>query len=118
MKSSSSQQTILPIICSKWINSFANFSKSVYYINLLIGPLSKFPHSMEPQLRQLGLPTELKKGKSVWPLAEYYISSLASDIEQVTSESLHFISLALRCIGSREGNRNWGKGCGPHTSKQ
>ncbi|KAL0978474.1 hypothetical protein UPYG_G00170930 [Umbra pygmaea] len=26
------------------------------------GPLEQFPHSMEPQLRQLGLPTALKKG--------------------------------------------------------
>ncbi|XP_014246625.1 mRNA turnover protein 4 homolog [Cimex lectularius] len=26
------------------------------------GPLPEFPHSMEPQLRQLGLPTSLKKG--------------------------------------------------------
>ena len=27
------------------------------------GPLEQFPHSMEPQLRQLGLPTALKKGR-------------------------------------------------------
>lgn len=27
------------------------------------GPLEQFPHSMEPQLRQLGLPTALKKGE-------------------------------------------------------
>lgn len=26
------------------------------------GPLDQFSHSMEPQLRQLGLPTALKKG--------------------------------------------------------
>lgn len=26
------------------------------------GPLEQFTHSMEPQLRQLGLPTALKKG--------------------------------------------------------
>lgn len=26
------------------------------------GPLEQFSHSMEPQLRQLGLPTALKKG--------------------------------------------------------
>ncbi|KAM9408181.1 mRNA turnover protein 4 homolog [Pholidichthys leucotaenia] len=26
------------------------------------GPLEQFPHSMEPHLRQLGLPTALKKG--------------------------------------------------------
>ena len=28
------------------------------------GPLPEFSHSMEPQLRQLGLPTALKKGKN------------------------------------------------------
>lgn len=27
------------------------------------GPLTQFPHSMEPQLRKLGLPTVLKKGE-------------------------------------------------------
>lgn len=32
-------------------------------ITLDEGPLEQFPHSMEPQLRQLGLPTALKKGK-------------------------------------------------------
>ncbi|KAM6927824.1 mRNA turnover protein 4 homolog [Xenentodon cancila] len=31
-------------------------------ITLNEGPLEQFPHSMEPQLRQLGLPTALKKG--------------------------------------------------------
>lgn len=31
-------------------------------ITLDEGPLEQFSHSMEPQLRQLGLPTALKKG--------------------------------------------------------
>jgi len=34
------------------------------------GPLEQFPHSMEPQLRQLGLPTALKKGR-VYLLLNY-----------------------------------------------
>ena len=29
------------------------------------GPLPAFSHSMEPQLRQLGLPTSLQKGQNV-----------------------------------------------------
>lgn len=29
------------------------------------GPLEQFPHSMEPQLRQLGLPAALKKGRDM-----------------------------------------------------
>lgn len=32
-------------------------------ITLDEGPLEQFTHSMEPQLRQLGLPTALKKGR-------------------------------------------------------
>ena len=31
-------------------------------VHLSPGPLAQFPHSLEPQLRQLGLPTALKKG--------------------------------------------------------
>ncbi|NXV93229.1 MRT4 protein, partial [Calonectris borealis] len=37
-------------------------NKATYAVNLDTGPLEQFPHSMEPQLRQLGLPTALKKG--------------------------------------------------------
>jgi len=31
-------------------------------VELSEGPLPQFQHSMEPQLRQLGMPTSLKKG--------------------------------------------------------
>ncbi|KAM7422852.1 hypothetical protein PAMA_010742 [Pampus argenteus] len=50
---------------------FSNFKEMDYAragnqaqmdITLDEGPLEQFPHSMEPQLRQLGLPTALKKG--------------------------------------------------------
>ncbi|XP_053545825.1 mRNA turnover protein 4 homolog [Bombina bombina] len=37
-------------------------NKATYDVVLDAGPLEQFPHSMEPQLRQLGLPTALKKG--------------------------------------------------------
>ncbi|MBN3310529.1 mRNA turnover protein 4 homolog [Amia ocellicauda] len=37
-------------------------SKATMAVTLDEGPLDQFPHSMEPQLRQLGLPTALKKG--------------------------------------------------------
>ncbi|OCT71074.1 mRNA turnover protein 4 homolog [Xenopus laevis] len=36
--------------------------KATYSVVLDAGPLDQFTHSMEPQLRQLGLPTALKKG--------------------------------------------------------
>ena len=38
-------------------------NKATLTVNLDPGPLKQFPHSMEPQLRQLGLPTALKKGR-------------------------------------------------------
>ncbi|TWW61941.1 mRNA turnover protein 4 homolog [Takifugu flavidus] len=50
---------------------FSNFKEMDYArsgnqaqmdVTLDEGPLEQFPHSMEPQLRQLGLPTALKKG--------------------------------------------------------
>ena len=31
-------------------------------VELDAGPLEQFSHAIEPQLRQLGMPTELKKG--------------------------------------------------------
>lgn len=37
-------------------------NKATLTVGLDAGPLEQFPHSMEPQLRQLGLPTALKKG--------------------------------------------------------
>lgn len=40
-------------------------NKAGMAITLDEGPLEQFPHSMEPQLRQLGLPTALKKGENL-----------------------------------------------------
>ncbi|CAD7688441.1 unnamed protein product [Nyctereutes procyonoides] len=37
-------------------------NKATFTMTLDPGPLEQFPHSMEPQLRQLGLPTALKRG--------------------------------------------------------
>lgn len=37
-------------------------NKAMFDVTLDEGPLEQFSHSMEPQLRQLGLPTALKKG--------------------------------------------------------
>ncbi|XP_007443685.1 mRNA turnover protein 4 homolog, partial [Python bivittatus] len=37
-------------------------NKATFTVSLDTGPLEQFSHSMEPQLRQLGLPTALKKG--------------------------------------------------------
>ncbi|XP_012371574.1 mRNA turnover protein 4 homolog isoform X2 [Octodon degus] len=37
-------------------------NKATFTVTLDPGPLEQFPHSMEPQLRQLGLPTALRTG--------------------------------------------------------
>ncbi|XP_029085855.1 mRNA turnover protein 4 homolog isoform X1 [Monodon monoceros] len=42
-------------------------NKATFTVSLDPGPLEQFPHSMEPQLRQLGLPTALKKGTGASP---------------------------------------------------
>ena len=52
----------------KWFESFSeqDFARaglsSPEEVSLPEGPLEQFSHSMEPQLRQLGLPTTLVKG--------------------------------------------------------
>ncbi|XP_069596855.1 mRNA turnover protein 4 homolog [Ranitomeya imitator] len=52
----------------EWFNQFKETdfaragNKATYGVVLDEGPLEQFTHSMEPQLRQLGLPTALKKG--------------------------------------------------------
>ncbi|KAM6046565.1 mRNA turnover protein 4 homolog [Chlamydotis macqueenii] len=52
----------------EWFSKFSEVdfaragNKATYTVSLDTGPLEQFPHSMEPQLRQLGLPTALKKG--------------------------------------------------------
>ena len=38
-------------------------NKAAFTVNLNLGPLEQFPHSMEPQLRQLGLPLP---SREVW----------------------------------------------------
>ena len=53
---------------NEWFKNFAeqDFARSGFVadhgVSLDAGPLEQFPHNMEPQLRQLGLPTALKKG--------------------------------------------------------
>jgi len=52
----------------EWFRNFSDqdFARAGFLspqeVTLHEGPLEQFPHSTEPQLRQLGLPTTLKKG--------------------------------------------------------
>lgn len=52
----------------EWFNSFSieDYARSGFKtpatIKLEEGPLKQFPHSQEPYLRKLGMPTKLDKG--------------------------------------------------------
>ncbi|XP_074916476.1 mRNA turnover protein 4 homolog isoform X2 [Chelonoidis abingdonii] len=57
---------------NEWFSQFKEVdfaragNKATFTVSLDTGPLEQFPHSMEPQLRQLGLPTALKKELSAY----------------------------------------------------
>lgn len=52
----------------KWMEDYSTleYARSGFTVSDTVelpeGPLSEFPHSIEPRLRQLGMPTTLKKG--------------------------------------------------------
>jgi len=58
-------------------------------VELDAGPLEQFSHAIEPQLRQLGMPTELKKG--VINLMQDYTVCKAGD--KLTSEQARILKL-------------------------
>ncbi|KAJ8259116.1 hypothetical protein COCON_G00181280 [Conger conger] len=64
-------------------------NKAYMAITLDEGPLTQFPHSMEPQLRQLGLPTALKKGV-VTLLKDYEV---CKDGDTLTPEQARILKL-------------------------
>lgn len=68
-----SQKTTQLLICNKFCSYFDNYrvadfarSGNVCQQTVMLdeGPIPEFSHSMEPQLRQLGLPTSLQKGEN------------------------------------------------------
>ena len=70
-KQSSSHPYVTVFSSLRWFTKYTEMdyaragNKATFTVNLDPGPLEQFPHSMEPQLRQLGLPTALKKGRGV-----------------------------------------------------
>ncbi|KAM9298872.1 mRNA turnover protein 4 homolog [Gastrophryne carolinensis] len=64
-------------------------NKAPYGVQLDAGPLEQFTHSMEPQLRQLGLPTALKKGV-VTLLSDYEV---CKDGDTLTPEQARILKL-------------------------
>lgn len=65
-----SPPSIASIISDRWFKEYTEpeFARSGNKASELVvlpeGPLDQFSHAMEPHLRQLGLPMELRKG--VW----------------------------------------------------
>lgn len=72
----------------KWI-LLEQGTKQLLTVSLDPGPLKQFPHSMEPQLRQLGLPTALKKGV-VTLLSDYEV---CKEGDVLTPEQAHVLKL-------------------------
>ena len=58
-------------------------------VNLREGPLNQFSHAMEPQLRELGMPTALKKG--VIHLIKDHV--VCKQGEKLTSEQARILKL-------------------------
>uniref|UniRef100_A0A672K502 Ribosome assembly factor mrt4 n=1 Tax=Sinocyclocheilus grahami TaxID=75366 RepID=A0A672K502_SINGR len=64
------------------------------------GPLEQFPHSMEPQLRQLGLPTALKKGK---PLANMVtITQTSCEMMKLFGTEMVEFKISIKCMWNSE----------------
>ncbi|XP_063798205.1 mRNA turnover protein 4 homolog [Pseudophryne corroboree] len=79
----------------EWFNQFKETdfaragNKATFGVVLDEGPLEQFTHSMEPQLRQLGLPTTLKKGV-VTLLSDYEV---CKDGDTLTPEQARILKL-------------------------
>nr|XP_002730570.2 PREDICTED: mRNA turnover protein 4 homolog [Saccoglossus kowalevskii] len=99
----------------KWFEgySFADHprsgNKAAYTVTLDEGPLEQFPHSMEPHLRQLGLPTTLKKG-IVTLLSEHTVCKAGHNLTPEQARILKLLdhkmskfSIKLECMWSNDG---------------
>ncbi|XP_040182723.1 mRNA turnover protein 4 homolog [Rana temporaria] len=79
----------------EWFDKFQEIdfaragTKATFSVALDAGPLEQFTHSMEPQLRQLGLPTALKKGV-VTLLSDYEV---CKDKDTLTPEQARLLKL-------------------------
>lgn len=79
----------------EWFDKFQEIdfaragNKATFGVALDAGPLEQFTHSMEPQLRQLGLPTALKKGV-VTLLSDYEV---CKERDTLTPEQARLLKL-------------------------
>uniref|UniRef100_A0A672K6A3 Ribosome assembly factor mrt4 n=1 Tax=Sinocyclocheilus grahami TaxID=75366 RepID=A0A672K6A3_SINGR len=61
------------------------------------GPLEQFPHSMEPQLRQLGLPTALKK-----VIVSYSVIFFGLSIQKLFGTEMVEFKISIKCMWNSE----------------
>ncbi|XP_054709864.1 mRNA turnover protein 4 homolog, partial [Uloborus diversus] len=98
---------------------FTSYSEGVYArsgniatddVILKEGPLSQFPHSLEPELRRLGLPTTLTKGivhlvkdHEVCKVGDSLTPEAAKILEHLGYEMAEF-QIKIQCTWSRDGS--------------
>ncbi|KAJ4440434.1 mRNA turnover protein 4 homolog [Periplaneta americana] len=104
---------------------FENYSESDYArsgnvaietITLPAGPLPQFPHSIEPHLRQLGMPTSLQKGV-VTLLSEFIVCKADQPLKPEQARILKLLGhqmanfkITMKCMWSKDGKfKKFGK---------
>ncbi|GIY67766.1 mRNA turnover protein 4 homolog [Caerostris extrusa] len=110
--------------CAKWFESFSegDYARSgnvaTEDVTLYEGPLQQFPHSLEAYLRQLGLPTTLKKsmgidqnGGVIHLIQDYVVCRSGDRLSPETARILKLLGyemaefrVKLECVWSQDGS--------------
>ncbi|XP_042902621.1 uncharacterized protein [Parasteatoda tepidariorum] len=109
-----SNQSIEEVL--KWFRSYSesDFARSgnraTETVVLQEGPLNQFPHNLEPYLRQLGLPTTLKKGvihlvkdHTVCNVGDVLTPETAKIVKLLGYEMAEFY-IKIECVWSQDGS--------------
>ncbi|GIX80827.1 mRNA turnover protein 4 homolog [Caerostris darwini] len=102
--------------CVKWFESFSegDYARSgnvaTEDVTLSEGPLQQFPHNLEAYLRQLGLPTTLKKGV-IHLIQDYVVCRSGDRLSPETARILKLLGyemaefrVKLECVWSQDGS--------------
>ncbi|PSN40831.1 mRNA turnover protein 4 [Blattella germanica] len=112
-----------------WFESYseADFARSgnvaTETVILPAGPLSQFPHSIEPHLRQLGMPTSLQKGV-VTLREEFRVCTVDQPLNPEQAKILKLLGnpmaefkITMKCMWSKDGTFRKYKSKGKETTK-
>ncbi len=99
----------------KFFKNFCGFhyaqtgNKATETIELKLGPLEQFPHSIEPHLRELGMPVKLNKG-TVELLQDFTVCSEGDVLQpnqcrilKLLGHQLSKFTISLKCYWSKDG---------------